>query len=236
VNVPSNVSQIDMVKPEALWQRVVEAMRRAIVVGELHPGVHLKELALAERFGVSRLPIREAIAQLEREGLVRIEPRRGAYVVGLTTQDIHDIYECRVLLESCALRRAATRVTEQDIARLKTFIAQMEAGVAAGQVQLVAAMDMNFHRLLITLSGNRALANAWEPVAPLIEAALGIADANVPDLPGAVHGHYSIAQALEQHDADAAITALAAHLPGGERLVHEAIKRVREGRGSVRLV
>ncbi len=228
-----SVPSIEVVKPEALWQRVVEAMRRAIVVGELEPEVHLKELALAEMFGVSRLPIREAIAQLEREGLVRIEPRRGAYVVGITEQDIHDVYECRVVLESYALSRASLRIDAQAIASLKASIEQMEAGVAAGQVQQVATMDMAFHRLLISLSGNRALVNAWEPVAPLIEAALGIADATVQDLPTAVHGHYGIVQALEQHDADAAITALSTHLPGGEELVHQAIERVREGRGSV---
>src|SRR5690348_10518744 len=94
-----------IVQPEALWQRVVSVMRRAIVMGELEPGAHLKEPALAQRFGVSRLPVREAIAQLEREGLVRSEPRRGAFVVGITEQAVSDIYECRLLLESCALRR-----------------------------------------------------------------------------------------------------------------------------------
>ncbi len=80
-----------IIQPEALWQRVVYAMRRAIVIGELEPGTHLKEPALAQHFGVSRLPVREAIAQLEREGLVRSEPRRGAFVVGVTEQAISDI-------------------------------------------------------------------------------------------------------------------------------------------------
>jgi GntR family transcriptional regulator of gluconate operon len=228
-----NALSIDIVQPEALWQRVVQVMRRAIVLGELEPGSHLKEPALAQRFGVSRLPIREAIAQLEREGLVRIEPRRGAYVVGVTEQGISDIYECRLLLESYGIRRAAEGIDEPGMARLAALIDQMDVGVASGQVQLVAISDMAFHRLIIDLSGNRALSTAWEPLAPLIETALSIAEATVPDLPTAIAGHRKILRALQQHDPEAAVTLLSEHLLSGEKLVHEAIKRGREGLRSV---
>jgi DNA-binding GntR family transcriptional regulator len=227
-----NLQNSSIVQPEALWQRVVHAMRRSIVIGELGPGTHLKEPALAELFGVSRLPIREAIAQLEREGLVRSEPRRGAYVVGITEQAISDIYECRLLLESCALRRAAARIDDQDMATLAALIGQMEAGVATGQVQLVATSDMAFHRLIIDLSGSRALATAWEPLTPLIETALGIAEATVPDLPTAVGGHRGILLALQQRDGEGAVRLMSEHLPGGEKLVLDAIRRMREGQQS----
>src|SRR6185312_14590413 len=108
----------EIVQSEALWERVVAALRRAIIVGELEPGSHLKEPVLAARFGVSRLPIREAIAQLDHEGLVRIEPRRGAFVIGLTEHDISDIYECRLMLELAAVRRAAPRIDADGIADL----------------------------------------------------------------------------------------------------------------------
>lgn len=221
-----------IVQPEALWQRVVYAMRRNIVMGELEPGAHLKEPALAQHFGVSRLPVREAIAQLEREGLVRSEPRRGAFVVGITEQAISDIYECRLLLESCALRRAAERIDEQGLAALAALIDQMDAGVAAGQVQLVAASDMAFHRLIIDRSGSRALSTAWEPLTPLIETALGIAEAAVPDLPTAVGGHRGILLALQHRDGEGAVRLMSEHLPGGEKLVLEAVRRVREGQQS----
>jgi DNA-binding GntR family transcriptional regulator len=208
-------------------------MRRAIVIGELEPGAHLKEPALAEMFGVSRLPVREAIAQLAREGLVRVEPRRGAYVVGVTEQDIHDIYECRVVLETYAVERTAPRIDEQGVAALGALIAQMEAAMATGKVQAVAAADMAFHRLIISLSGNRALAQAWEPLAPLIETALSISEEVVPDLPLAVSGHHGIVAALARHDGPAAADVLRRdHLPGGEKLVHEAIRNAREGRGN----
>lgn len=222
-----NVRSIDVVHSEALWVRVVTAMRRAIVLGDLAPGAHLKEPLLAQRFGVSRLPIREALAQLEREGLVRIEPRRGAFVIGVTEQDISDIYACRLMLEAHAIRRAAARVDDQGVASLQAYIDQMDAAVAAGQLQFMAASDMAFHRLILVVSGNRAVLNAWEPLAPLIEAILGIADANCPDLPVAVDGHRAITRVLAQHDADAAETLLHEHLASGEKLVLDAIRSVR---------
>src|SRR5262245_7847594 len=104
---------------DALWQRVIAALRRAIVLGELAPNVHLKEPLLAQRFGVSRLPVREALVQLEREGLVRVEPRRGAFVLGVTAQDISDIYECRHILETCGIQRTAALADAQAVASLQ---------------------------------------------------------------------------------------------------------------------
>ncbi len=227
----SRSSTVVALQQEALWHRVVYALRRAIVMGELEAGAHLKEPALALRYGVSRLPIREAITQLEREGLVRGEPRRGAYVVGITDQVISDIYACRLLLESYALRQLAARIDAAGLAALTEQVDQMEQDMAAGRVQGVAANDMAFHRRTVELAGNRALATAWEPLTPLIETALGIAEATVPDLPTAVHGHRLILGALAEHDAEGAVAMLAEHLPGGQKLVLDAIRHAREGRG-----
>jgi GntR family transcriptional regulator of gluconate operon len=223
--------RVEVVQSEALWERVVAALRRAIVIGELVPGSHLKEPLLAQRFGVSRLPIREAIAQLDREGLVRIEPRRGAFVIGVTEQDISDIYECRMMLEKAAIRRTALRIGEQTLADLEALVRQMEVATATTQPQLLASSDMSFHRMLVTTSGNRALVNTWEPVAPLIETILGISDTTIfssPGLPGAVQGHRDIMQALADHDVTAAEAILEVHLKGGEGLTLEAIRMARD--------
>jgi len=164
---------IGIVPEGALWERVIVAMRRAIVLGELAPGAHLKEPLLAQRFGVSRLPIREALAQLEREGLVRVEPRRGAYVLGVTARDISDIYACRLILEARGVQRAAARVDGLGVASLYAHAEQIEV---AETVEALAAADMAFHRRLIVLSGSRALLTAWEPLTPLIETILGISN------------------------------------------------------------
>jgi GntR family transcriptional regulator, gluconate operon transcriptional repressor len=227
-----NAPSIEIVQSEALWQRVVSALRRAIIVGELQPGSHLKEPVLAARFGVSRLPIREAIAQLDHEGLVRIEPRRGAFVIGLTEQDISDIYECRLMLELAAIRRAAPRIDTEGVTELSALVEQMDVAVANEQPQLFASFDTSFHRRLVTISGSRALVNAWEPVAPLIETILSISEAAMAniDLPGAVDGHRNIIRALAAHDIEAAEAILRIHLTGGEDLVYTALHSVRDTR------
>jgi GntR family transcriptional regulator, gluconate operon transcriptional repressor len=218
-----SASSLEMVQVEPLWERVAATMRRAIVLGELAPGDRLKEPFLAERFGVSRLPIREAITQLEREGLVRSEPRRGAYVVGVTEQDIADIYECRLTLETLAIQRAAGRITPEAAADLYRDIEQMGEEVAAGRMGAFATADMAFHRALIAISANRAVRSAWEPLAPLIETTLGIADASVADIAAAVSGHRPIVQALERHDAATAVALLHEHLTTGQSITMGAI-------------
>jgi DNA-binding GntR family transcriptional regulator len=215
---------VEVGQAEALWQRVIAVLRRAIVLGELAPNVHLKEPLLAQRFGVSRLPVREALVQLEREGLVRVEPRRGAFVLGVTAQDISDIYECRLLLETCGIERAAASAGAQDVACLLAHVDQIEA--TAGAAEMMAAADMAFHRELIVLSGSRALLNAWEPLAPLIETILSISNAAYADLSRIIEGHRDITRAIERHDVVEAVKLLQAHLSFGERVVHEAVDAV----------
>src|SRR5581483_1011286 len=124
---------------------------------------------------------------------------------------------------------AVQQVTQETLDELEGFVRQMHSAVAANQPQLFAAADMSFHRQIVTLSGNRALANAWEPLAPLIETILGISDATCSsaELPAAVEGHRKIIHVLEQRDAAEAEPLLRDHLLGGERLVHEAIRSVR---------
>src|SRR5438093_10646173 len=86
-----------------------DAIRRAIVAGRLAPGERLREVALAKQLGISATPVREALARLQQEGLVQVEPRRGAVVPRLGTHDIMEVYELRELLEANAARRAAER-------------------------------------------------------------------------------------------------------------------------------
>jgi GntR family transcriptional regulator of gluconate operon len=219
----TTASSLEIVQVEALWERVSATMRRAIVLGEFAPGDRLKEPFLAERFGVSRLPIREAITQLEREGLVRSEPRRGAYVIGVTQQDIADIYECRLTLETLAIQRTAARIGPEEVAELYRNIEIMEDGVSSGRIEAFASSDMAFHRALVAFSGNRAVRSAWEPLAPLIETTLEIADATVDDISTAVAGHRPIVRSLEQHDIEGAKALLHEHLTGGQWITLSAI-------------
>lgn len=214
------------VERQSLWEPIAAALRRAIILGELPAGLHLEEPVLSEKFGVSRIPIREAVIRLAYEGLVRMEPRRGAFVDGMTAADIHDIFEFRILLERYAIRRAAACIDAVGLARLVATVEQMEEAVYQNNPQLVAEPDLHFHRQIVALSGNKRAMTAWEPIGDLVAVILSITDTTTHDLPGSVRSHWWILQGLEQRDPDLAESHLVPHIQGAENLLQEAIRRV----------
>jgi len=127
-----------------------------------------------------------------------------------------------------AVARTARRIDAQEVTTLHAYVSQIEATMRTAQFPGMASADMAFHRLLIVLSGNRAILHAWEPLAPRIETILGIANAAYADVPRIIEGHSAIARALEQHDAGQAEHLLREHLANGERLIHQVIRSVRE--------
>lgn len=210
----------------ALWETIAATLRRAIVLGELTSGLHLEEPTLAEKFGVSRIPVREALTRLAHEGLIRLEPRRGAFVVGVTEADVHDVYELRRLIELHAIREAAQRIGAAGIAQLRVLTAEMENAVRIGNLQQIAAPDVSFHRQIVIHAGNRRLLAAWEPIAGLVATILTITDTTYRDMPRAVASHQSLVNALEQRDGETAARELAEHLSNGEDVMREAMLRV----------
>jgi DNA-binding GntR family transcriptional regulator len=212
---------------KALWETIVEPLRRAILLGELPAGLRLEEPALAVKFGVSRIPVREALVRLEHEGLVRLEPRRGASIVGFTENDAHDLYELRRFVESTAARRLAGRADEGAIARLRALTDQMDAAIRRGEPQAMVEPDVEFHRGLVDLAGSRQLSAAWGRLAGLIAAILGVTDTTFRDMPGAVRGHAAIVEALARRDGEGAALEIHRHLENGERVMREAMRAVR---------
>jgi DNA-binding GntR family transcriptional regulator len=213
---------------KALWEVIVDPMRRAIVLGELPPGLHLEEPALAQKFGVSRIPVREALVRLEHEGLVRVEPRRGAFIVGMTPDDVHDVYELRQLIEGRAASRAAERIDADGLARLELLASQMDEALGRREPSAMVEPDVEFHRQLVVAAGSRQLLAAWERLAGLIATILGVTDSvRYGSTPDALHGHQLIIDALARRDPARAERVLALHLENGEKVMLEAIRTVR---------
>ncbi|MGN4076383.1 GntR family transcriptional regulator, partial [Burkholderia gladioli] len=130
---------------------VVPALREAIVEGVLAPGSRLSEVQVAKQLDVSRTPMREAFAQLEREGLVTIVPRVGAYVRNVTPRDVEEIYTVRAALECLAVQLAAERITALGGAQLDEVIAAMRASVEADDAgAYVDALD-RFYAIVMTI-------------------------------------------------------------------------------------
>lgn len=213
----------ERVAPVTLAEGIVAGLRRAIILGELPAGLHLEEPALATKFGVSRIPVREALARLAHAGLVRLEPRRGAFVVGLNADDISDVYEFRLMLELAALPRAIERLTEQQLVRMQEAVAAMQMAVRSHQLPLIGAPDVAFHQQLIEANGNRRLLAAWHQIVGLVETLLTVTDTLYRDMPAAVESHQTILDAIQAHDVATARTLLCSHLEHGATIMREAI-------------
>ena len=147
--------------------RVQSELREAILAGSLPPGARLRAEPLAERLRTSRTPVREALILLAREGLVDIEPRRGAIVRAFDAADLADLYDVRALIEPHAARRAATRIGPDELARLREVCAAAEARGADDDaaVEDQVALNEEFHRIVVTAAGSPRLEAALRAVA-----------------------------------------------------------------------
>jgi DNA-binding GntR family transcriptional regulator len=140
-----------------LRERVYEILREDILSGQLGPGAELSEVALADRLGVSRGPIREALGLLRAQGLVTMQPRRGAYVSVLTRQEFLEAYQVREALEALAARLASERLGDEDIAEFEALHDELRRAVRDRAVQRFFDANQRFHATLVALSGNGRL-------------------------------------------------------------------------------
>ncbi|NLY82412.1 MAG: GntR family transcriptional regulator [Clostridiales bacterium] len=140
-----------------LRELVYEELKHKILIGNVNPGTRLMEIELAESMGVSRTPIREAIRKLEKEGLVSIEPRRGAYVSDISIKDMVDILEVREDLEGLAASLAARRINEEEASELKRITEKYSEAIISGNTDDIVKYDEMFHKLVVSCSGNRTL-------------------------------------------------------------------------------
>ena len=138
---------------------VFMTLRREILRGELEPGERLMEIALANRLGVSRTPVREAIRMLENEGLVVMRPRRGAQVARITRQELNDVLEIRTSLECLAIERACERMDEEDLEASRRAGLHFAELVSSGSDDLtaLAEADVAFHDAIFEGTKNRRL-------------------------------------------------------------------------------
>ncbi|MEI5638730.1 MULTISPECIES: GntR family transcriptional regulator [unclassified Pseudoalteromonas] len=130
-------------------QLVAEAIREKILLGEIKAGEPLRQAALAGELNVSRIPVREALLQLEAEGLVNFEAHKGATVTGLSAEQIDEIFDLRALLEAELLRHSINHLTARDLLEAEAILADLEEAMAAGDTQLATGkLNAEFHNKL----------------------------------------------------------------------------------------
>lgn len=136
---------------------VVNTLRQAILTGELKPGERLMEIHLADKLGVSRTPIREAIRKLEQEGLVTMIPRRGAEVAQITEKSMLDVLEVRRALDALCAELACDRISAKDLDALGEACDSFEAAVQDGDAKKITAADVKLHDIIVHATGNDRL-------------------------------------------------------------------------------
>jgi DNA-binding GntR family transcriptional regulator len=203
---------------------VADQVRRLIVTNRLPPGSPLRLASIAERLGVSVQPVREAVRMLAAEGLVVIEPHRGAFVARLSIEDVEELYAVRVALESLIARVATARLTDTDIDELRSRFGAMQAAERRDDQAAFITADRAFHQHLYELADRPRLLvrilDLWDAsnrARPLLyESWLPIKDA--------VTDHEPLLRAIESRDPAAAEAATRAHLEGAARRVLAALR------------
>jgi DNA-binding GntR family transcriptional regulator len=139
--------------PRALYEEVAELLRQRIFRRELEPGSWIDELKIAEEYGISRTPLREALKVLAAEGLVTMKVRRGAYVTEVSEKDLADVYHLLALLEADAAGVVATKATDEELASLNALHEELEGAV--GDRDRFFALNEQFHMRVLELARNR---------------------------------------------------------------------------------
>ena len=136
---------------------VFNTLRKAILRGELKPGERLMEIQLANKLGVSRTPIREAIRKLELEGLVLMIPRKGAEVAQITEKNMQDVLEVRKALEELSVQLACERITPEQVEEMKLAAEDFRKVLKSGDVTKIAEADVKFHDIIFAATNNQRL-------------------------------------------------------------------------------
>ena len=216
--MPSNLipdspfPQLAPVRRAHRTEQVAEVLREAIGVGRLEPGDRLVEKSIADELGTSRAPVREALRELVHEGLVTHIPYRGAFVLGVSEEEIHEVMiPIRLALERYAVTRALQRLGPRELAGLETIVEKMEEASVAGDLRSVVDADIRFHDFVVELSELPHTIQIWRNIAPRIRVYFYRYDKD-RDLLAVVEEHRSLHAALASGDRATVETLLQEHI------------------------
>lgn len=200
----------------SLADDVVDRLRNAIFHGSFKPGEALREEQLAAMLDVSRGPVREALVQLEREGLVIVRRHRGATVARLSRSDLEDVYSLRLALERLAIQRAARLATEQDFAAMEAVLIDFDIALSRGPSEKeIAELDVRFHDLIYQAARHQRLYDCWANLKAQIYIFLLSRNVVDPDFREiTVKSHAALLDALRTRDETRATTEIEDHLRG----------------------
>jgi DNA-binding GntR family transcriptional regulator len=216
---------MNKITKQKLSHAVIRNIRKSVLLGEFRMDQHLSEPLLADYFGISRGPVREALDTLVREGFVERQPNGRVVVKGLTTGDIAKMYDVRFLMESYALRTWTESETRNpDLLKAAEAIIALMAGKLTGAEDF-SRYDMDFHERLIRLADNRPLLQAWTGIRDTMNSILEITNQGSERPEDVISDHQAMIMALNQGDCVRASHILKEHLAVGERYMCAKIEQ-----------
>lgn len=199
-------------RPQPLNELAEEAIRTAIIEGQLKFGDHLSEVRLSRTLGISKTPVREALLKMKAEGLIETHPKRGTYVFRVRPQDIDALCEVREVLELAAARLGLARSQKPLAARLGAIVADMRKALDADNFRAYQRLDADFHRVIVESAANPYLDEAYAQISAKI-ATLRTRVHTMPDVMArSLVTHGKIARLVHQADVDALTALLSSHV------------------------
>lgn len=213
----SALTALPSLSPRALYEEVAELLRQRIFKREMEPGAWIDELKLAQAYGISRTPLREALKVLAAEGLVTMKVRRGAYVTEVSTTDMADVYHLLSLLESDAAGVVAQKASDAELTDLKNLHAELETAALPGvsNADQFFAINERFHMRLLEIANNRWRDQMVVDLRKVMKLNRHNSLLKSGRMQESLNEHRALMVALEKRDAGLSVKKMQAHFANG---------------------
>ena len=205
-------------------KRIAAYVRERIAAGSFEPGKRLNELTLSTELGVSRSPVREALAQLAGEGLVRLVPYKGTFVTALSESRLRDLLDFRLALEQYAVRRAMQRATPEDYDKFEALVERIDEHAKKRDLAAAVDADLATHAFLIELSGSELLAQTYRSMAGELRLYITQTSRHYKNVIDLATEHRALLAAMRSGKTDEATALIAAHIAHGFQHALEEIQ------------
>lgn len=202
----------ERIQSQALYMQVADRLRDQIYQQELNPGDAIDEMALCERYGISRTPLREALKVLDSEGLVELIPRKGSFVRSMDIEELNELFPVMAVLEGLCAREAVENLKEQDLKQLNRMHEKLETYAADGNIDAYYEQNFVFHQAIQDLSGNKWLQRIIGDLRKVLRLARHMQLTIPGRLQSSLEEHQQIMQAFNTHDPEMADQCMQNHL------------------------
>lgn len=207
-----SLDNLERIEPRTLKENVTDILRQSIISGNLAPGTELNQVQIAEQLGTSRGPVREALGQLEQEGLIESVPYKGVVITPLTRRYVEEIYEVRTVLEKLAIDRAIDRMEDAQIEELDQIVEQMRQAAREKDLERLVELDLAFHEFILMQSDHHLALKLWRLLEVGVQRCLHVRHEIYTFLDQVVGSHPTLVTAIKERNKSWAFQILDEHI------------------------